>query len=466
MNRTQLPWALRVRRLPAATLSIALLVTCIVATGATGRLRQPSPTVARRGASVTAVPAASATVLPTPPAPVVPPSTTGTLVVPASFRVAGDAATTTDGAPLGYSCPLTHATTLAQAAWTEWLTTVARSLGEPGPGAAPISGLRIEFPPGCYYVDATVSLDQSHPFIDVVLDGTYTGQGADSPQFIQTNIPDCGTGTPMLAIQHTGSARVEIEGFTLQGSAPEPPPYCGAGGAGLQVGGLSLGSGPHDVTVQGNIIRDTWGDNLYITPVEGLDVANNLFYMAGRDSLSVIGGSDETFTGNFLINAGGYAFNIETIPNLDGVQRVLVAFNDAELATKGLLWNATAFWGTTVEDVMFQSNVTSSPLIMWTGAVLGGLEHRIAFIGNIGRGRPSAQFQIYGGDNVTVKNNKLLKGPPQASGYTANPPVFFFADGVCGSQSGNTYWSGTAAVPFRMGMLHQNGYTWPFPACP
>lgn len=130
---------------------------------------------------------------------------------------------------------------------------------------------------------------------------------------------------------------------------------------------------------------------------------------------------------------------------------------------KGLLWNATAFWGTTVQDVTFASNVTSSPPIMWTGAVLGGIEHRIAFIGNIGRGRPAGQFQIYGGDNVTVTNNKLLNGPPQASGCTANPPVFFFAEGVCGSQSGNTYWSGAAALPFRMGMLHQNGYTWPFP---
>ncbi|HEY7948735.1 MAG TPA: right-handed parallel beta-helix repeat-containing protein [Acidimicrobiales bacterium] len=461
MNRTQLPWALRVRRLPAVMLSIAMFAVCSVATGATGRLRPLSPTVPRRAA----VTAATATVLPTPPTPVVPPSPTTPVVVPPSFRVAGVVPDPGDGAPLGYTCPATHAATLDQLTWTEWLTSVARLLGLPGPTSAPMPGLRIEFPPGCYYLDGTVSLDDSHPFVDVVLDGTYTGQPADSPQFIQTNTPDCDTGTPMLAIQNVATARVALEGFTLQGSAPEPPPYCGAGPSGLLVGGLSLGSGPHDVTVEGNIIRDNWGDNLYVTPVEGLDVANNLFYMAGRDSISVIAGTDQTYTGNFLISPQGFGFNIETVPNLDGVARVLVAYNDAELAVRGLLLNATAFWGTTVQDVMFASNVTSSPLIMWTGAVLGGLEHRLAFIGNIGRGRPAGQFQIYGGDNVTVVNNKLLNGPPQASGYSANPPVFFQGPGVCGTQSGNTYWSGTAALPFRMGMLHQNGYSWPFPPC-
>ena len=77
------------------------------------------------------------------------------MVVPASWSV--------PVAP-GASCPTAGppATTFTQAQWDTFLTNLAAQAKLANPSQATLTGLRIEFPAGCYYVNSSIYLD-CHP---------------------------------------------------------------------------------------------------------------------------------------------------------------------------------------------------------------------------------------------------------------------------------------------------------------
>ncbi len=302
--------------------------------------------------------------LPTAPGATAMPAPTTTVVVPSSWSV--------PVAP-GASCPTAGppATTFSQAQWDSFLANLAVQANLANPTHATLTGLRIEFPLGCYYVDSPVYLDGNHPLVDTVIDGRYTANPANSPQFVQTTVPDCATGTSMLTVQNPASWRLQLTGLTVQGSAPATPPYCGSDPGGIAVAGPAGSTGPHDVSVVGNSIHNTWGDNLYVGIVDHLLADGNTLRVAGRQSMSVAAGHDITVTHNTFEYADGLAFTIETNEGSDNVSRVLIDSNAASYSNaagtdagklNGALWNATAAVGTTVSDVMFKNNTSKSAL--------------------------------------------------------------------------------------------------------
>ena len=418
--------------------------------------------------------------LPTAPAATALPAPTTTVVVPASWSV--------PVAP-GASCPTAGppATTFGQAQWDSFLANLAVQANLANPTHATLTGLRIEFPVGCYYVDSPVYLDANHPLVDTVIDGGYTGNPANSPQFVQTTVPDCATGPSMLTVQNAASWRLQLTGLTVQGSAPATPPYCGSDPGGIAVAGPAGSTGPHDVSIVGNSIHNTWGDNLYVGIVDHLLADGNTLRVAGRQSMSVVAGHDITVTHNTLEYADGPAFTIETNEGSDNVSRVLIDSNAASYANaagtdagklNGALWNATAAVGTTVSDVMFKNNTSKSALIMWERVGMSssgaGAMHRVAFVSNTTTSNAGMVF-LFAGDNITVTGNKVLSGPAVALGNWTDNPVTMYAaiptkspTVVCGTASGNTYVNSTGStLPWRVashnGTLTAFGYS--MPAC-
>jgi hypothetical protein len=389
----------------------------------------------------------------------------------------------------GTSCPTAGPppTTFGQTQWDTFLTNIATMAGLANPSQATLTGLRIEFPAGCYYVSSPVYFDRNHPLVDGVIDGQYTGDPTKSPQFVQTNLPSCATGTSMLQLQNSSTQRIQLAGLTVQGSAPAAPPYCGGGPGGISVTGVAGSTGPHDVSLVGNNVHNTWGDNVYVGIVDRLLADSNVLRVAGRQSMSVVAGHDITVTHNTFELAGGLAFSIESNEGSDNVSRVLVANNSASYSNavgtdagklNGGLWNATAAVGTTVSDVMFRNNTSKSALNMWdrvgTNSTGSGAIHRIAFVSNTTTSNAGMLF-LYAGDNVTVTGNQVLSGPAVALGnwtdnpvtmYIAIPPLYTTA--VCGTASGNTFVDSTGTAVAMRTASHSGttvSYGYSMPAC-
>lgn len=422
----------------------------------------------------------TATPLPTAPAATALPAPTTTVVVPASWSV--------PVAP-GASCPTAGppATTFTQAQWDSFLNNLAVQANLANPTHATLTGLRIEFPLGCYYVDSSIYLDAVHPLVDTVIDGRYTGNSANAPQFVQTNVANCTADTSMLMVQNSASWRLQLAGLTLQGSASATPAYCGGNPGGISVTGVNGSTGPHDVSLVGNTVRNSWGDNIYVGVVDRLLADSNVIRVAGRDNVSIVAGHDITFTNNTFERASGVAFTVETNEGFDSVSRVLVANNSASYANavgtdagklNGALWNATAAPGTSISDVMFKNNTSKSALLMWdrvnTSSSGTGAIHRLAFVSNSTTSNAGMAF-LYAGDNLTVTGNQVRSGPAVALGSWTNNPVTMYvsippksATAVCGTASGNTFVDGTGtAAPWRVashnGTVTVFGYT--MPAC-
>ena len=421
---------------------------------------------------------ASSATLPAAPGATTLPATTTTLVVPASWSVPVAA---------GASCPATHAATFGTQIWNDYLTALATGQGLSNPASATLTGLRLEFPSGCYYLNAPLSFDFVHPLVDVEFDGAYTNNAALSPQFIQTNVPSCSTGTSILRVQNNSSQRVELTGLTIQGSAPNNPPYCGDYPGGLAIGGNNGSSGPHHVSLISNTIHNTWGDGIYVSVVDHMQALSNVVTYSGRASMTLTAGNDITVRGNTFEHAAGMAFNIETNAGLGDVSRVLAENNSASYAAaaatdasnnNGGLWNASAAGQTTISDVMFRNNTSKSSLELWTSLQTSngytGVIHRVAFEGNTTTSA-SGRITAYGGDNVTITNNQILGGPPvQLGSWTDNPPTIYLAvppfvsPAVCGTMSGNGYADGSGGtVGFRVAEEYMPGATYGYtmPSC-
>ncbi len=422
--------------------------------------------------------ASATTPLPTAPGATALPSPTTTVVAPASWSVPVAA---------GTSCPASHAPTFGTQQWNDFLTSLATAAGLPNPAAATITGVRLEFPSGCYYLSAPLSFDFVHPLVDVKLDGAYTNDPTLAPQFIQTNAPDCATGSSIVRVQNPSSLRVELTGLTIQGSATDTPPYCGGYPGGIAIGGNAGTTGPHHVSLIGNSVHNTWGDGIYVSVVDHLLATSNVVNVSGRASMTVTAGNDITVRSNTLERAAGMAFNIETNAGLGNVDRVLAENNSASYAntaatdasrSNGGLWNASAAGRTTISDVMFRNNTSKSALQLWTSAQTSGSStgalHRIAFVGNTTTSN-AGRITAYGGDNVTISDNKIGSGPPvQLGDWTDNQPTVYLAvppfgtTPVCGTASGNTYSDGSGAtIPFRVGAEYMPGATYGYsmPAC-
>ena len=146
------------------------------------------------GSTAVAIPTAGAanTQLPTPPQATTPPTTQAQVTVTTNLY-----APLTAGSACSISGPPTS--TFTQYSWDTYLTTLASFFHLANPSTAPISGLDIKFPLGCYYMNGTVQLDLHHVLTDDIIDGAPSSTWSNAPQFVETNTPACSGSTPPAA---------------------------------------------------------------------------------------------------------------------------------------------------------------------------------------------------------------------------------------------------------------------------